>query len=60
LICNDREPEFVGVKIERAILIAHWNANELDLLNHDVPNLNGSACWRPELTTLARKKLLSF
>jgi hypothetical protein len=40
LIRDDREPEFIGVKIERAILVGHRDANELNLFNHDAPNLN--------------------
>ena len=32
-------PEFVGVKIQRAILVGDWNADKFDLLDHDAPNL---------------------
>src|SRR5439155_10803211 len=60
LICNNRESEFVGVKVERAVLVGYGNANELDLVNHDAGNLNGSTCSRPAPTATRRNKMLSI
>jgi len=39
LIGDDRERQFVGVKIQRAILVGNWNANKFDLLNHSARKL---------------------
>jgi len=39
LIGNDGESEFVGIKIQRAILVGDGNTDEFDLLDHDAPNL---------------------
>jgi hypothetical protein len=39
LIGDDCEPQFVGVKIQRAILVGDWNANKFDLFDHDALNL---------------------
>ena len=41
LVGDDREPEFLGVKIQRPILVGHRNADEFDLLDH------GSRSRRP-------------
>ncbi len=59
LICNNRESELVGVKIERTVLVAHRNADEFDLLNHDALNVIWSALSRLEFTVCTREKLLS-
>ena len=39
LIGDNREPELVRVKIERAVLVGYGNADEFDLLDHDALNL---------------------
>jgi hypothetical protein len=39
LIGDDREPKFLGVKIQCAILVGDRNANKFDLFDHGVPNL---------------------
>jgi hypothetical protein len=39
LVGDDREPKFVCVEIERAILIGDGNTDEFDLLDHDALNL---------------------
>ena len=39
LIGDNREPELVCVKIERAVLVGYGNADEFDLLDHDALNL---------------------
>jgi hypothetical protein len=59
LIRNDREPEFVGVKIEGAVLVGYGNADEFDLLNHDALNLIGFCASRPQAIARVRQKLLS-
>src|SRR4029077_7802041 len=60
LIRDDREPEFVGVKIQRAVLIAHRNADKFNLFDHDASNLIGLQTSRPRLITVAHQKMLSF
>jgi hypothetical protein len=52
LIGDDREPEFVGVKIERAILVMDRNTDEFDLFDHDALKLSEPNSWRPELTMI--------
>ena len=39
LIGDDREPKFLRVKIQGPILVGDWNADEFNLLDHDVTNL---------------------
>ena len=50
LIGNDREPEFVRVKIQGPVLIGHGDTDEFDLLNHDERNVNQRPRLRPEAT----------
>src|SRR5436305_13470356 len=59
LIGDDRESELVRVKIERAILIAHGNADEFDLFDHDALKVSGLRFCRPELPMIHCKKSLS-
>src|SRR5262249_7034811 len=59
LIGDDREPKFLGVKIQRAILVGYWNTDEFDLLDHDALNLIGPISSRPEFIAIAREKVLS-
>ena len=58
LIGDDREPEFIGVKIERAILIGNGNTDEFDLLDHDPLNLMWPISSRPDANSSSRKKPL--
>jgi len=60
LIGDNREPELVGVKIERAILVAHWNTDEFDLLDHNAQKLIGFSASRPQWIALLRQKQLSI
>jgi hypothetical protein len=60
LIGNDREPEFIGIKVQGSVLVRHGNADEFDLFNHDAAKLSGLTSSRPQLTMIGRKKLLSF
>jgi hypothetical protein len=60
LIGDDGEPEFVGIKIERAILVGYRNANEFDLLDHNSLNLIELTSGRPQAITFLPQKLLSF
>jgi hypothetical protein len=50
LIGNDREPEFICVKIQRAILVGDWNADKFDLLDHDAANVIPPLRVRPDAT----------
>jgi len=34
LIGDDGEPELVGIKIQRPVLVGHWNGDELDVFDH--------------------------
>jgi hypothetical protein len=38
LIGDDREPRFIGVKIQRSVLVGDWDADEFDLLDHGASN----------------------
>jgi hypothetical protein len=60
LVRDDREAEFVSVKIERAVLVGYRDANEFDLLDHDATNVICSTLSRPEFTAVADKKVLSI
>jgi hypothetical protein len=56
---DDREPEFVGIKIQGAILIRHRNADKFDLFNHGSGNLERVAAERRDPIQRSTKKLLS-
>ena len=59
LIGDDGEPELVRIEIERAVLIGHRDADELDLFNHDAASVGAQCALRPETTARWRAKLLS-
>src|SRR6266481_6024097 len=52
LIRDNRESEFLRIKVQRAILIADRDADEFDLFDHNAANLNWSQHLRPETTDL--------
>jgi hypothetical protein len=47
LIGDNRKSQFLSVKIQRAILVGDWNADEFYLLDHDALKLIGFAWTRP-------------
>jgi hypothetical protein len=59
LICDDCEPEFVRVEIQRTILVGDWNADEFDLLDHDALKLIGFPFVRPQAIARLCQKPLS-
>ena len=60
LVVDDREPEFIGIKIECAILICDRNTDEFDLLDHGPKSVDRGSASRPAFASRRTKKPLSI
>src|SRR6266436_3825560 len=59
LVGDNREPEFIRVKIQGPVLIGHRNTDEFDLLDHDAANVIPPLRSRPDANRHSNQKLLS-